>query len=95
MLPCPGRFSALISPPCASTTERAIASPIRSLLPRAPGLVGPVEALEEPREVFGRDAGSRIRDGDLDGAVPAAGGDGDAPPCGVYRTALSTRLNRT
>ena len=61
--PPPGRFSAQIRPPCASTSPRAIASPSPAP-PRRAGRIAAPEALEHPAERLGRQPLARVLDDD-------------------------------
>ena len=59
-------------------------------------LVHAVEALEDPRQVLGRDAGAVVRAPRAGPRPPAAGplATSTRPPSGVYLTAFSTRFSR-
>ena len=97
VLPWPGSLSAWMWPPCASTTERAIARPIPvpPSSPRTgrcrPGRTARTAGAGARRGCRRRCRPPRPRTEPLCRCAETA----TAPPGGVNRTALSTRLNRT
>ena len=79
VVPSPALLVTAIWPPCAWTSDCAIASP--SPVPPRPGsrVVGAVEAVEEARQVLGRDSFPGVADRRHRLAAPAARRDGDPP----------------